>query len=160
MSSQHPRFSLNGDGKHPKQAQPETRKRQAAEALNARYKELNKLWEQAEASLKELPIPVDVQLVYKSVDADPQRPNEAQINYHLAFARSKGGWRICVDTSHDSFPQYDFDWKPITECSVDIRLEAVPHLDKLRELVLKAAEDCVPTLDKAIDDLRSTMQSW
>src|SRR5579884_1635348 len=99
MSSQNPHFSLNGDGKHPKpsdskKAQPDARKRQAAEALNARYKELNKLWEQAEASLKELPIPVDVHLVYESVDADPMRPGEAQIHSHLGFVRSKGGWRI------------------------------------------------------------------
>ncbi|MFO0821529.1 MAG: hypothetical protein U0792_00030 [Gemmataceae bacterium] len=165
MSPQTPRFSMNGDGKQskpsqPPRTQPDARKRQVAEALNARYKELNKLWEQAEADLKELPIPVDVQIVYKSVDADSERPGEAQIHYHLGFCRSKGGWRICFDTSHDNFPQYDFDWKPITECSVDIRLEAVPHIGTLRDKVLKAAEECVPTLDKAIADLRSTMQSW
>jgi hypothetical protein len=39
-------------------------------------------------------------------------------------------------------------------------LEAVPHIGKLRELVLKAAEECVPKLDEAIADLRSTLQSW
>jgi hypothetical protein len=165
MSSQNPRFSMNGDGKHPKppqpkQAQPDTRHQQTAAALNTRYRELNKLWEQAEANLKELPIPVDVQFVYKSVDADPERPNEEQIHYHLGFARSKGGWRICVAFSDDHSPMADLEWRPITECSVDIRLEAVPHLAKLRELVLKAAEDCVPTFDKAIADLRSTMESW
>ncbi len=165
MSPQTPRFSANGDGKQskpssPNPAQPENRKQQAAAALNVRYKELNKLWEQAEASLKELPIPVDVHFVYKSVDADPERPNEAQVHYHLGFCRSKGGWRICMDTSHDNFAHLDFDWTPISECSVDVRLEAVKHLATLREKVLKAAEDCVPTLDKAIDDLRSTMESW
>jgi hypothetical protein len=32
--------------------------------------------------------------------------------------------------------------------------------DGLRELVLKAAEECVPTLDKAIADLRNTLESW
>lgn len=125
-----------------------------------RYKELNKLWEDAEADLKEIPIPVDVKYCYKSADADPMRPNEYQIHYFIGFARSKGGWRICFDIAHDAFPEYDFDWKPITECGVDIRLEAVPHIGKLRELVLKAAEECVPTLDKAIADLRSTLQSW
>jgi hypothetical protein len=165
MSSVTPRFSMNGDGKHPKPSQPkptptDPRKQKLAEALNARYAELNKLWEKAEAGLRELPIPVDVQFVYKSVDADPERPNEHQINYHLGFCRSKGGWRICADTSHDAFPLADFDWKPITECSVDTRLEAVAHLPKLREMVLKAAEDCVPTFDKAIADLRSTMADW
>jgi hypothetical protein len=160
MSSKNPRFSLNGDGKHPHQPPPDPRKKQVVEALSTRYKELNKLWEDAEADLKEIPIPVDVKHRYKSVDADPMRPNEYQIHHYIAFARSKGGWRICYDAAHDAFPEYDWDWKPITECRVDIRLEAVPHIGKLRELVLKAAEECVPTLDKAIADLRSTLQSW
>src|SRR4051812_33959861 len=120
MSSQNPRFSMNGDGKHPKpsqpkQPQPDARQRQAAEALNVRYKELNALWERAEASLKELPIPVDVQLIYKSVDADPQRSGEAQINSHLGFARSKGGWRICMGSSHDNYPEDVIYWTPINE---------------------------------------------
>ena len=64
------------------------------------------------------------------------------------------------DTAHDAYPQCDWDWKSITECRVDIRLEAVPHFGKLRELVLEASEECVPTLDKAIADLRNTLQSW
>jgi hypothetical protein len=160
MSSKNPRFSLNGDGKQPEQSQLDPRKKQVVEALSKRYKELNKLWEDAEADLKEIPVPVDIRFCYESVDADPERPGEYQIHSFLAFARSKGGWRICFGTAHDAFPQCDFDWKPITECRVDIRLEAVPHIGKLRELVLKAGEECVPTLDKAIADLRNTLQSW
>ena len=92
----------------------------------------------------------------------------ARAAYHVSedifvegyFARSKGGWRICVDTSHDNHPMEEMNWRPITEWSVDIRLEAVPHLSKLRELVLKAAEECVPTFEKAIADIRSTMADW
>lgn len=45
---------------------------------------------------------------------------------------------------HDAFAEYDFDWMPITECGVDIRLAAVPQIGKRRELVLKAAAECVP----------------
>src|SRR4051812_43311875 len=99
MSSKNPRFSLNGDGKHPHQPPPDPRKKQVVEALSTRYKELNKLWEDAEADLKEIPIPVDVKYRYRSEDADPTRPNEYQIHYYIAFAKSKGGWRICIDTS-------------------------------------------------------------
>ena len=144
----------------PKSAPTDPRKQQAVEALNKRYKELNKLWEDAEASLKEIPVPCDVILTYKSVEAYPDRHNGAGIHSQLGFVRAKGGWRICQDTSHDDFPELDYDWKPITECRIDIRLEAVPHIGKLRELVLKAAEDCVPTLDKAIAELRSSLEKW
>jgi hypothetical protein len=160
MSLKNPRFSLNGDGKHPDSPQTDQRKKQVTESLDRRYKELNKLWEDAEADLKEIPIPVDVKFCYESIDADMSRPGEHQIHSYLGFVRSKGGWRICFGADHDAFPLVDIDWKPITECRVDIRMEAVPHLGKLRELVLKAAEDCLPTLDKAISDLRSTLQNW
>jgi hypothetical protein len=166
MSSKNPRFSFNGDGKHsdppPHSEPPPTnqRKKQAVEVLGKRYKELNKLWENAEADLKEIPVPVDVKFCYESVSADPKHTDEYQIHLYLGFVRSKGGWRICFGYQHETFPEDGFDWKPITECRVDIRLEAVPHIGKLRELVLKAAEDCVPTLDKAIADFRTTVESW
>ena len=160
MSSKTSRFSLNGDGKHPDQSQFNPRKKQVVEALSTRYKELNKLWENAEADLKEIPIPVDVPHLYKSVDADPERPGEHQIHSYIGIVRSTGGWRICSGGTHDAFHECDYNWTPITECPVDIRLEAVPHLGELHDRVLKAAEDCVPTLDRAIADLRNTLQNW
>jgi hypothetical protein len=159
MSAHKSRFSHNGDGKSPENNPADERQQQVVEALGKRYKQLNALWEAAEASLKKIPIPLDVPLLLKSYDADPARPGE-QIRTYLGFVRSKGGWRICYCTEHDGFPQYDNDWKPITECSVDIRLEAVPRIGELRELVLKKAEECVPTLDKAIEDLRNTLENW
>lgn len=140
--------------------QIDSRKKQAVEALNKRYSELNKLWEHAEAELKQIPIPFDVIFAYKTEDAYPERPNDTCIRSWLGFVRAKGGWRICYDVTHDDFPEHDYDWKPITECRVDVRLEAVPHIGVLRERVLKAAEECVPALDKAISEFRNTLQSW
>jgi hypothetical protein len=163
MSAKNPRFSIKGDGKHPQEPQPDQRKKQVVEALSKRYKELNELWEAAEDDLKQVPVPVDVFVCYKSEIADPHNDplgERDQIHDNLGFVRSKGGWRICHGNSHDGFPDYEIDWKPITECSVDLRLEAVPHIGELRERVLKAAEECVPKLDKAIADLRSTVQGW
>lgn len=159
MSTKNPRFSLNGDGKLSDSPKSDLQKMKIIEALNQRYQELNKLWEKAEAELKEIPIPLDVEISYKYEPADPHEPDGYQINYHLGFVRSKGGWRICYGSTHDgNYP--DYGWKPITECSMDIRLEAVPHISALRKRVLKAAEECVPKLDKAITDLRNTLQSW
>jgi hypothetical protein len=137
----------------------EPRKKQLAEALGKRYSELSKLWEDAEADLREIPIPVDVRFCYRSVITDAAKPGEDQIHSYLGFVRSKGGWRICYGTA-DVPSQFEIEWKPITECRVDIRLEAVPHIGKLRELVLKAGEECVPALDKAISDLRNALRTW
>jgi hypothetical protein len=69
MSAKNPRFSLNGDGQHP-EPQPDQRKKQAVEALDKRFKVLNQLWVNAEASLKEIPIPVDVKFCYAEEPAD------------------------------------------------------------------------------------------
>src|SRR5206468_1388641 len=112
------RSSLNGDGHHPKPSQTDQRTHQVVEALDKRYKQLNKLWETAEAYLKQMPVPVDVKFCYEAVDADPSRPDEYQIRSFIGFVRSKGGWRICIGGSHDAFPEDDYGWKPITECSV------------------------------------------
>jgi hypothetical protein len=162
MSTKNSRFSVNGDGTHAPEPQADRRKKQVVEALGKRYRELNNLWENAENDLKQIPIPVDVSYCYKSISADKDhhQPRGEMIHSYLGFVKSKGGWRICYGSSHDGFPEHDLDWKPITECSVDLRLEAVPYTGKLREVVLKAAEECVPKLDAAIADLRSTLQSW
>lgn len=161
MSSKNPRFSLNGDGKHPEPLSPDHRKEKVVAALGKRYKALNQLWENAEADLKEIPVPVDVPYRYKSVSVDePHEPRGFEMHFYIGFVKSKGGWRICHGTQHDGYPEYDYDWKPITECSVDIRLEAAPHINKLRERVLEKAEECVTTLDRTISDFRNTLQSW
>jgi hypothetical protein len=161
MSNANARFSVNGDGKQPIQSAPNPRKKQLADALGKRFSELNVLWQNAEDDLKKIPIPVDVPICYKSVDTDDDPVRRGpQIHSYLGFAKAKGGWRICIGHSHDSFPEMGIDWKPITECTVDFRLEAVPHINKLRQAVLKAAEDCLPNLDNAIAELRSTLASW
>jgi hypothetical protein len=160
MSTKNTRLKLNRDGT---QREFDQRKKQIVDALSKRYKELNELWENAEKELKLIPVPVNVQVPFKSVPADPISDPECKgdmIRDHLGFAKSKGGWRICHSKSHDGYPEYDFEWTPITDCAVDLRLEAAPHLGRLREEVLKAAEECVPRLDSAIAELRSTVQGW
>jgi hypothetical protein len=160
MSTVNSRFSFNGDGKHP-EPQPDQRKKKLVEALDHRYKELNKLWEAAEADLKQVPIPVDVSFAYKSIPADPHNDPRGQVvRIHdlLGFVKSEGGWRICHGQSHDGFPDCEVGWTPINECTVALRVEAAAHLGKLRELVLKAAEECVAKLDDAIAELRGTLR--
>jgi hypothetical protein len=160
MSTKNPRFSVNGDANQPDRTQADERKKQVILALDSRYKDLNKLWEEAEADLKQIPIPVDVPYRYKSNFADHPVGPGPQIHDYLGFVKSKGGWRICYGSLHDAFPEQDFDWKPITECTYDHRIQALPHIEKLREKVLKQAEECVVTLDKAIAHVRKTLTSW
>src|SRR6266516_1919673 len=164
MSWSNRRFSANGDGLHTggMGGEFDKRKKEVADALNLCFKELNKLWEDAEKDLKEIPIPVDVLIRYNPVyDDDPRcRQFDAKIRSCLGFVKSKGGWRICVGVDRDAQPEEGYGWKPITECAVDLKIEAIKHLDDLREAVLDEAKECIPTLNNALAKLRGTIASW
>lgn len=159
MGTNPPRFSLNGDGKTPSSDVVE-RQRQVAKDLSARFKQLNSLWLDAEESLKTIPLPVDAHIQYASDDVYDEHPGGPQIVHCLGFVKSSGGWRICNGSRHDEYPEHGFDWKPITECTLDLRVKLIPHLGKLREKVFEAAEQCVPRLDQALEDFRKTLSSW
>ncbi len=132
--------------------------------LSARYKELSTLWETAEEKLLKFRIPTDVYIRYHTEDEyhdnRPDQPTGAQLHSYLGFVRCSGGWRICTCTNHDNFPQQDFEWKPVTESRLDIRLAMIPHLTQLREAVVKAAEECLPKLDEALTMLRDSLENW
>ena len=129
---------------------------QVVEALNRRYDELNKLWEAAEKRLKRIPIPMDVTHCYRLQPYSDDPQEYRQIEHHLGFAKHYGGWRLCYCSIVQDRDD-DFDWKPISECPLDIRIEAVCEVDKLHKKVVEKAKECVPTIDQAIADLRSKL---
>ena len=154
-----PRFSMNGDGK----SQPsQDDKSDVVRTLQVKFDELNELWVKAEKQLKRIPIPVNASIEYKSVAVtdDPNYDNGDRIHSLLGFVKWGGQWRLCYGEYHDGYPDMDTSWKPIADCSADIRIETIRHLNKLREAVLAKAADCVETLDKSIDDLTSTLAGW
>jgi hypothetical protein len=130
--------------------------------LQLKFDELNDLWSKAEKQLKRIPIPVDVSVRYKSVKAsdDPEYDNGERIHSYLGFVKWSRQWRICYGEDHDRYPEMEVQWKPVADCSADIRIEAVPHLSKLREAVLAKASDCLGMLDTAIAKLSSTVADW
>lgn len=159
MSTHVPRFSMNGDGKKPS-TDLDQRQRHVTEALSARFKELNNLWIEAEESLRTIPLPVGASFQYASEDVYDEHPGGPQITRHLGFVKAAGGWRICQGSQYDEHPEFDYDWKPVTECTLDLRVKLIPYLAKLREKVLEAAEACVPRLDDALEEFRKTLSSW
>jgi hypothetical protein len=140
--------------------------RQVVKALEERFEQLNALWKQAEAALKKIPLPVDCFITYDKVEicedpgsSDP-RPTGDFLYHLLGFVKSVGGWRICHVVTDAYAEDGRYSWKPITECPLDVRLEAAAHIGKLREAVLKKAAECVPMLDKAINELGKILAKW
>lgn len=153
------RSSINGNGNAPPTTAADPRRAKVAQEHDQRYKELNKLWEEAEKDLAEIPHPRDVYFYYHTYQPDEfEHPEYACLDY-LGFVRVEGGWRICYGSGdNDPDPRCrGISWKPITECTQDIRVETIPHLRKLRDMMLKVAEENVPTLDTAIADLRAAL---
>jgi len=133
------------------------RARKVRETLCGRYEQLNALWLRAEEELTRLHIPRPVGCDYRQYLDDPHDDNTL-ICECLGIQKVKGKWRIC----HATYPAYSAPelcggWTPITECSVETRVRAASHLPKLREAIVKSAENFVPQVDDAIDELKKAL---
>lgn len=150
MSEETPRFSVNGHGK-----QPDNESRQISRALHERFEALNKLWQSAEAQLKEFPVPFDVVVIVNSLHE--QHTGEPYYEL-LGYANEKGGWRIChawADWRYDSPEQVEaVKWTPIAESPAEVRRQMIKHFPKLRDTVKDKARAYVGELDTAIDQFK------
>ena len=123
-----------------------------------RYDEIEALWKQAEEDLKRFRIPHAVQHCYFS-DYDHGYPE----HHALWWTRHGKAWRIVheIRTAYsevdDKHPD-ECEWKPITECPLDLRLAMIAEFKNLRQKVVEAAEQAVPTLDEAISSFRKILK--
>lgn len=147
-----PRFTTDRDDKS-----------DVVQTLQVKFDELNKLWSKAEAQLRRIPIPVEVSICYRTEKAwgEEIEPDAGfQIRSFLGFTKLGDGWRICFGEADDCCPRPEMEWKPIADCSAEIRLEAIPHLNALREQVIEEAAAYVGTLETAISNLSGTLDGW
>jgi hypothetical protein len=129
----------------------------ARDALLGRYDQLNSLWLQAEEQLTRFHIPRPVYFAYRTYERDVGDPSHL-INDCLGIQRIKGKWRIChaVDC-HPNVDEYNPEWTPIAECSVETRAEAAKYLPQLRERIVETAENFIPVVEKAIAELKKAL---
>ena len=62
-------------------------------------------------------------------------------------------WRIChaVDVGAIAGP---IELRPLSDCPIDMRIEAIPFLRELHQAVIEAKEKWVPEVDEAIQELK------
>ena len=158
------RFSTNGDGKRPTpknrissvDGQPPAH---PGNPQNEREQQIiEALWTEAEDDLKRFRVPHRVEHCYYS-DYDHGYPQHQS----LCWTRYGKGWRIVhevrtayseIDEKHDD----ECEWKPITECPLDLRLAMIGEFQNLRKKVVEAAEQAVSTLDEAISSFRKILK--
>lgn len=77
----------------------------------------------------------------------------------IGIQRVKGKWRVCYGTFYYCDPNGETDWTPITECSMEIRIELLEHVPKLFEALVVANEKYIPTLEKAVEKSNEVLKN-
>jgi len=134
------------------------RAEQARRVLFERYDQLNALWLEAEKQLSKFHIPCPVCYEYATDEEYSGQHYCPVIGHCLGLQKVKGQWRICYGTYFYPAPEEDSGWKPITECSAEVRVSAASHLPRFRERVVESAEEFIPKVDKAITELKEALE--
>jgi hypothetical protein len=167
--------SQNGDGKDraptnriasaaKKPVTPgEQNENQIIAALAGRYDQLDALWQHAEEDLKRFRLHTVVATTpFKRFPLFDTPDGSGPSEYHfLGFLRCGKSWRICYGISQDSPNGYEDEqprWTPISDCSVDVRIETIPVFEELRRKVVETAEQSVPKLDRALENFRRILE--
>jgi hypothetical protein len=140
------RFSLNGQPKS-KIHSEDDRRVEVAKTLTQKFDELNQRWTAAETELKTIPLPLDV---WVTVETNGEPGCDPKGEIMLGFAKSKGGWRICLGYADYYGPGDVETGTPIVECGHEWRMKAAAVLPELRRKVLQAAAESVTKLDEVL----------
>ena len=83
----------------------------------------------------------------------------------LGLVKFRGEWRLCLGhfvrndcNPHPCDPDEPMDWKPILDCSVEERVQAAPHIAKLREEIVASAEQYICKVDEAVAHLTTELE--
>ncbi|MBI3468597.1 MAG: hypothetical protein HY000_36810 [Planctomycetes bacterium] len=128
------------------------RAQRARKVLFDRYDQINALWLKAEEQIVQFHIPRPVCYGYHTECEFTPCGEQPVVEHCLGVQKVKGKWRICYGTYPYNWPA-DPDWKPITECSAEVRTAAAKHLPNLRQAVVECAEKFIAVADDAIEEL-------
>lgn len=132
-------------------------------ALEARFSQLNAALEAHEAKLKAMMVPKNASVVYRRYTDEDQVGNElGEYQFCVGMVKLRGEWRLCHARHYSSYISDDNepDWKPIVEASIEDRIKAAEHLDKLREAIVETKEKLVPDVEKAIATLAKSLERY
>jgi hypothetical protein len=130
---------------------------QVNQTLTTLYKDLNETWEKVEKKLRALVPPREAWFAFRTIDEDP-RVGCGGYHHCLGLIKYRGEWRVCRGTYYDPQECEPDSWKPIVECSVADRVEAVEHIDALRDVILESAEKSIPAVTTAVSELAKALE--
>jgi len=91
---------------------------------------------------------------------DEREPRAGNYCYCIGLMKYRSDWRICHGVYADMHEGGPDDWKPIMECSVEERVNAAPHIGKLRKKLVESAEKYVAKVDKAVAEMTTALEQF
>lgn len=126
------------------------------EALDSRLSQLNELLAEKEAELAAMRVVRDAAFAYRAVeDLDEQGQIVGEHMSRLGMIKWRSGWRLCISHEYWSYsggPEPDSHWRPVSECTIDERMDALKHWEKLKAMIVAEKAKLIPELEKVIGD--------
>jgi hypothetical protein len=119
---------------------------------------INDLWMKLERKLLKEQPPRRIACLYHR---DENMGEDADIteSRYLGIQRHSGKWRVCYAIVWDCVAADKFPWKPIVECDVETRADAVKGIGQLKRDVRETRKLFIPALDKAISTLEHALDN-
>lgn len=104
---------------------------------------LGEKWIKVADRLKQLALPREVWVIY-----------EEGVTSKCCFGllKFKGKWCVCHGHIYAGEVE-PAEWRPVTECSIDERIDCVGHLELLRQAIISKGKESVIEVDQAVSDL-------
>ncbi len=118
---------------------------------------INELWLKLEKRLLTAQPARRIACLYHREDAGPD--GDITERRFLGIQRQAGKWRLCYAIVWGCVPDERFPWKPIVECDMETRADAVRGVEQLNCEVQKTRTVFIPTLDKAISALEAALDT-
>lgn len=122
------------------------RNREALAAAGKHLDSLSKTWADIETALLREGVlsPVEIK-ISNEYDDDGMILGENE----FGLQKINGRWRICCRYFHFSAADTFQAWTPVTEASIENRIELIDHVDDLRKAIVNGNEACVSRIEEA-----------
>ncbi len=145
-------FFLGGDLHLESTMSLDDKNKQLNDAVNSRLSQLQAVIERHEQALKAMTIHRDTSCTYRTDElVDQENGLYACIYFRIGMVKYGGSWRLCHDVMEErSGPDDGPEWRPLVDSPVQVRIEAIAHIDKLRAAIVAEKESLLPELEMAI----------
>jgi hypothetical protein len=115
---------------------------------------LTELWKAVEEKILAMQPPRHIYLQYAKYYHD----NGMGEYECLGLQRHGNKWRVCYGRDGDWMDEGP-DWRPIIDCSTEVRVEAAKHIGALLEEVVRSGKEYIPVVDEAVQSLEKAIEN-